>query len=183
MQQLFTFFFWLDRFFSVFAFSCPRQHLAVGVSAMSCQCRGCLVPCCEGSDEGICGCPHGRGNKMRRIERRSSSWCDPAGAQSPSNDYQPIRRIDEVGAQSPSECIVRPFTDRPPPLGFDMLDEIMFRNGIFECMYREVYWRARCASTRWCKESLAWLGFAGYHFRPCVDHLWRNLLREIKVMR
>ena len=43
-------------------------------------------------------------------------------------------------------------------------------------MYREVYWRARCASTRWYKESLAWLGFAGYHFRPCVDHLWRDIL-------
>ena len=55
---------------------------------------------------------------MRCIERcsSSSSWCDPAGAQSPSNDDQPIPRIDEAGAQSHSDGIVRHFTGKPPPL-------------------------------------------------------------------
>ena len=35
-----------------------------------------------------------------------------------------------------------------------MLDEIICGNGLFRHLRGTSYWRARCASTRWCKQSL-----------------------------
>ena len=145
---------------------------------------------------------------MRCIER-CSSWRDLAGAQSSSNDDQPIPRPgaeeevpdwgsdcteepdaeeehdwggdsaeepdadedSEAGAQSPSEGMVRHFTGRPPPLGFDMLDEIICGNSLFRHLRGATYWRARCASTRWYNHSLHELSRIAIGFRPCVEHL------------
>ena len=150
---------------------------------------------------------------MRCIEERCSSWRDPAGAQSSSNDDQPIPRPSaeeevpdwgsdcteepdaeeehdwggdsaeepdadedsEAGAQSPSEGIVRHFTGRPPPLGFDTIGDIICGNGVFECTSGKTYWHARCASTRWYKQSLVEFGRVASYLRPCVDHLWKDL--------